>query len=355
MILKTLTLSGFRNIESARVEFDEGVNILCGNNAQGKTNIMEAIRFFSECRSFRGASDKEMILSGEKFASVFAEFEKNGRTQTAEVRFFSEKRRELYLNDCKVQPKEFMGNFNSVLFYPEQLTLIKNGPDNRRRFMDVSVCQIRPVYYTLLSQFSRVLQQRNALLKSGDTLTLDIWDERFAKLSFLVTKTRENYLSKLEKHAAPIANEISGGAENMTLRYTPSFEAEDENDLYTELVNNRERDRELGYTSVGAHKDDFETYLNGKNVKIYGSQGQQRSCVMSFKLAEAEILSDTVGEYPLVLLDDVFSELDTGRRNYITGKIVGKQVIITSCDPIPMLTDSNLIFVENGSVHSVPV
>ncbi|MBQ2880887.1 MAG: AAA family ATPase, partial [Clostridia bacterium] len=134
MFLQTLTLSGFRNIENAHVKFDEGVNILCGNNAQGKTNIMEAIRFFSECRSFRGASDKEMILSGHLKANICAEFEKNDRTQTAEVRFFSEKRREIYLNDSKVLPKEFMGNFNSVLFYPEQLTLIKNGPDNRRKF-----------------------------------------------------------------------------------------------------------------------------------------------------------------------------------------------------------------------------
>lgn len=351
MFLRSLDLTSFRNIESAHVVFDEGVNILCGDNAQGKTNIMEAIRFFSECRSFRGASDKELILSDHKFANILAEFEKNDRTQSAEVRFFSEKRREIYLNESKVLPKEFMGNLNSVLFYPEQLTLIKNGPDNRRRFMDVSVCQIRPVYYTLLSQFTRVLQQRNALLKSGDLLTLDIWDERFAKLSFLVTKTRENYISRLESFAAPVANEISGGAEMLKLKYVPSFEASDENELLSELEKNRERDKELGYTSVGAHKDDFETYLNGKNVKIYGSQGQQRSCVMSFKLAEAEILAETTGEYPLILLDDVFSELDIGRRNYITGKILGKQVIITSCEPILSLPDAKLIPVKNGKVE----
>lgn len=351
MFLRSLDLTSFRNIQSAHVIFDEGVNILCGNNAQGKTNIMEAIRFFSECRSFRGASDKEMILSGQNFSNIIAQFEKDGRPQSAEVRFYSEKRREIYLNESKVVPKEFMGNLNSVLFYPEQLTLIKNGPDNRRRFMDVSVCQIRPVYYTLLSQFSRVLQQRNALLKSGDISTLDIWDERFAKLSFLVTKTRENYIIRLEQFAAPVANEISGGAEELKLKYVPSFYANDENELFSELEKNRERDRELGYTSIGAHKDDFETYLNGKNVKIYGSQGQQRSCVMSFKLAEAEILAETTGEYPLILLDDVFSELDIGRRNYITGKILGKQVIITSCDPIPLLKDSNLICVKEGRIE----
>ncbi|MBQ2720954.1 MAG: DNA replication and repair protein RecF, partial [Clostridia bacterium] len=201
-----------------------------------------------------------------------------------------------------------------------------------------------------LSQFSRVLQQRNALLKSGDLATLEIWDERFAKLSFLVTKTRENYISRLESFAAPVANEISGGAEILKLRYVPSFDAENETELFCELVKHRDRDKELGFTTVGAHKDDFETYLNGKNVKIYGSQGQQRSCVMAFKLAEAEILAETSGEYPLILLDDVFSELDIGRRNYITGKILGKQVIITSCDPIPSLPDANLIEVKNGVV-----
>lgn len=350
MRLISLELNGFRNIKASRVVFDEGVNILCGKNAQGKTNIIEAVRFFSECRSFRGASEKEIIRSGDTAANVTAEFEKENRVQTAQVRFFTEKRREIYLNGGKVQPKELIGKFNSVLFYPEQLTLIKNGPDNRRRFTDVSVCQIRPVYYSLLVQFTRVLAQRNALLKSGDVRTLDIWDERFAKLSFLVTKTRENYISKLEKYSAPIASEISGGKEELKLRYVHSCYAENESEIFDMLVKNRERDRELGYTSVGAHKDDFETYLNDKNVKIYGSQGQQRSCVMAFKLAEAEIIGEVCDEYPLILLDDVFSELDTDRRNYITERIVGKQVIITSCDPIPSLTDANLIHVENGGI-----
>ncbi len=351
MILKTLDLQNFRNIESARVEFREGVNILYGNNAQGKTNIIEAIRFFSECRSFRGASDKEIIMAGRNAAYIEAEFEKEDRLQNAEVRFYDDKRREIYLNGGKTGPKEFLGKLNSVLFYPEQLSLIKNGPDNRRRFIDLSVCQLRPVYYTLLSRFSRVLLQRNALLKNGDYQTLDIWDERFAKLSFLVTKTRENYLQRLEGHAVPALREISGGTEELRLKYVPSFEATDENDLYNELVRTHDRDKELGYTTVGAHKDDFESYINDKNVKIYGSQGQQRSCVMAFKLAETEIVGEMNGEYPLILLDDVFSELDTGRRDYITGKIKGKQVIITSCDPIPSLPDANLIYVENGTVR----
>lgn len=353
MILNALNLNSFRNIEAARAEFRDGVNILCGNNAQGKTNIIEAIRFFSECRSFRGATDREIIMSGRNTAYIEAEFDKEDRSQTAEIRFSGEKRREIFLNGGKMLPKEFLGNLNSVLFYPEQLSLIKNGPDNRRRFIDLSVCQIRPVFYTLLSRFSRVLMQRNALLKSEDLQTLDVWDERFAKLSFLVTKTRENYLLRLEEHAVPAVKEISGGTEDLSLRYVPSFEAEDENDLYYELVRNRERDKELGYTSVGAHKDDFETYINGRNVKVYGSQGQQRSCVMAFKLAEAEILGEMNGEYPLILLDDVFSELDTGRREYITGKIRGKQVIITSCDPIPSLPDANLIYVEHGTVRNM--
>ena len=174
MFLRSLDLTSFRNIESAHVVFDEGVNILCGDNAQGKTNIMEAIRFFSECRSFRGASDKELILSDHKFANILAEFEKNDRTQSAEVRFFSEKRREIYLNESKVLPKEFMCNLNSVLFYPEQLTLIKNGPDNRRRFMDVSLSQTYKDYFYTLSKYNKLLQSRNKTLKSnfGDQQSL---------------------------------------------------------------------------------------------------------------------------------------------------------------------------------------
>jgi DNA replication and repair protein RecF len=350
MILKSLELKNFRNIPYAKAEFEDGVNILYGKNAQGKTNIMEAIRFFTECRSFRGANDRELIISGETKAEITAVFEKDGREQTAQVRFDAEKRRELYLNGAKTIPKEFIGTFNTVLFYPEQLSLIKNGPDNRRKFVDISICQLRPVYYSLLSRFSRTLQQRNALLKSGDIRTLDIWDERFAKLSFLVTKTRENYISRLEIPSAASVKEISGGKEELSLKYIPSFQAEDEEEIFCELEKNREKDGELGYTSVGAHKDDFETYLNGKNVKIYGSQGQQRSCVMAFKLAEAEITGETRGEYPLILLDDVFSELDTERRDYITGKIMGKQVIITSCDPITRIDGAKKIYVESGTV-----
>ena len=350
MVLRSLELNNFRNIRSASVSFEDGVNILYGNNAQGKTNIIEAIRFFTECRSFRGASDRDIILSGESKAEITVVFDKDGREQTAQIRFDSEKRRELYLNGAKLAPKEFIGSFNSVLFYPEQLSLIKSGPENRRRFADISICQLRPVYYSLLSRFTRTLQQRNALLKTDDTRTLDIWDERFAKLSFLVTKTRENFIDRLQTFSGISVNEISGGKEKLSIKYVPSFYAENESELYSELEKNREKDAELGYTSVGAHKDDFETYLNGKNVKIYGSQGQQRSCVMSFKLAEAEITGDTRGEYPLILLDDVFSELDSERRNYITGKIMGKQVIITSCDPVTAIDKAKKIYVEAGNI-----
>ncbi|MBR5721104.1 MAG: DNA replication and repair protein RecF, partial [Clostridia bacterium] len=169
-------------------------------------------------------------------------------------------------------------------------------------------------------------------------------------LSFLITKTRKNFVLRLEEFAKQYVKDISGGKEELSLKYVPSFDAEDENALYCELVKNRERDFEYGNTNAGAHKDDFETFLNGNDVKKFGSQGQQRSCVMSFKLAEAEITGDTRGEYPLILLDDVFSELDTSRREFITGKIMGKQVIITSCDPISSMENANKIYVENGGV-----
>lgn len=350
MILKSLELNSFRNVLHAKVEFKDGVNVLYGNNAQGKTNIIEAIRFFSECSSFRGANDRELIMSGKNRAVITAVFEKDGREQTVEVRFDAEKRREIYLNGAKTSPKEYIGSFNTVIFFPEQLSLIKNGPENRRKFADTAIYQLRPAYYSLRSRFERTLHQRNALLKSGDMRTLDIWDERFAKLSFLITKTRKNFVLRLEEFAKPYVKDISGGKEELSLKYVPSFDAEDENALYRELVKNRERDFEYGNTNAGAHKDDFETFLNGNDVKKFGSQGQQRSCVMSFKLAEAEITGNTRGEYPLILLDDVFSELDTSRREFITGKIMGKQVIITSCDPISSMENANKIYVENGGV-----
>lgn len=355
MIIEEIELQNYRNIKSQKLEFSPNVNILYGDNAQGKTNIIEAVRMLSTCRSFRGAADKELILHGDNEtecalnANISSVFEKNNRKYTGEIKIYGEKRRELLLNGAKVPSKEFIGNFNSVIFYPEQLGLIKNAPEGRRHFIDLSICQIRPVYISLLSQFSRVLIQRNAVLKSGDTRTLFVWDERFAKLSSLITKTRTEYLKRLSLKAENTAYEISDGKEKLELIYKPSFE-KDENALLEELEKNIERDKELGYTSIGAHKDDFETRINGANVKIYGSQGQQRSCVMSFKLAETEILYDVYGEYPLVLLDDVYSELDPFRRAYITEKIKGKQVIITACEKIEFSDNVKAFNIKEGKV-----
>lgn len=334
MYIKKIELENYRNIFSLSLDLNPGVNVFVGDNAQGKTNIIESIWLFSACKSFRTTNERDMIMSDKENSVVTGTFEKNGRDYKAEIKLSRQKRREITLNGIKVRPKELLGQFASVLFFPEHLSLIKDGPEERRKFLDFSISQIKPRYYDILAEYNKVIAQRNRLLKDEypDIGVLDIYDMKAAKLSCIISKTRSTYTAKLEQKAKDVMAEISGGKEILSLGYETEATSFSEAEMLEILRKNRETDLRVGYTSVGAHKDDLRIYINDMEAKNFASQGQQRSCVMSMKLAEAEMLYELYGEYPLILFDDVFSELDMYRKNYITEKIRGKQVIVTTCD-----------------------
>lgn len=350
-------MENFRNIESQFLEFDDGINIFAGQNAQGKTNIIEALWLFATCKSFRPAKDKDFIMFGREKSVIKTEFSKNDRNFKQEIRFFEQKKKELFKNKVKVKPSELIGGFTAVLFFPEHLNLVKSGPEERRKFLDLAISQVKPRYYDTIGEYNKVLAQRNYLLKSqrDDIMeTLDVWDIKLSKLGAIIAVTRESYLKKMEKSAGNVLSEISSGRENLKLRpitfCQSDIREEKEEELYKLLKDSLNDDLRYGYTSFGPHRDDFLVEINDLAARVYASQGQQRSCVMSMKLAEAEILKEVTEEYPIMLFDDVFSELDSYRKSYITEKIKGKQVFITTCEECEETQkfDSSKIFRVSG-------
>lgn len=352
MILKSIALRDYRNFISEKVEFCEGSNIISGKNAQGKTNLMESVWLFTSGRSFRTPNEKEFIRNGCDSASVTGVFSRNGRDYEAELRFFDTKTKQIHINGIKVKQGEMLGKFPAVLFFPEQLSLIKSGPDVRRKFLDMSISQIKPRYYEVLSEYNRVLAQKNHLLKNADGAnidTLEIWNARQAKLSSIISNTRRTYCEKLTGNALKYLAEISGDTETLTAEYTVSGETNDEYELFEKICKLKSEEIHSGYSQIGAHKDDFDLFINGSSSRRFASQGQQRSIVLCLKLAEADMIEEAHGEYPLLLFDDVLSELDEQRKDFITNRIKGKQVIITSCD-VPDGVGDKVMRVENGKI-----
>ncbi|MBE6890413.1 MAG: DNA replication/repair protein RecF [Ruminococcaceae bacterium] len=352
MILKSIALRDYRNFTSEKVEFCEGSNIISGKNAQGKTNLMESVWLFTSGRSFRTPNEKEFIRNGCDSASVTGVFSRNGRDYEAELRFFDTKTKQIHINGIKVKQGEMLGKFPAVLFFPEQLSLIKSGPDVRRKFLDMSISQIKPRYYEVLSEYNRVLAQKNHLLKNADGAnidTLEIWNARQAKLSSIISNTRRTYCEKLTGNALKYLAEISGDTETLTAEYTVSGETNDEYELFEKICKLKSEEIHSGYSQIGAHKDDFDLFINGNSSRRFASQGQQRSIVLCLKLAEADMIEEAHGEYPLLLFDDVLSELDEQRKDFITNRIKGKQVIITSCD-VPDGVGDKVMRVENGKI-----
>ena len=355
MFCKSLSLHAFRNLQEQHLEFVDGVNIFMGRNAQGKTNMIEALWLFSGCKSFRPGNDRDFIQFGMDGGVIRNEYEKNGRVIESEIRFHREKRREIYRNGAKIKLGELIGGFNSVLFFPEHLALIKSGPEERRKFLDFAISQVKPRYFSLTNEYMKVLAQRNYLLKSGHGdiyQTIDIWDRKLAHISSIIAVTRKSYLEKLNRYSEKIMDDISNGKEKIELSllsYTGAESVEKaEEACYGKLKENFHEDLRSGFTSVGSHRDDIGIAVNGLAARTYCSQGQQRSCVMAMKLGEAEILHEMVDEYPVMLFDDVFSELDSIRKEYLTEKIKNKQVFITTCEEQKTVSNARIFHVESG-------
>lgn len=356
MKVRSLELKNFRNLNDINIFPDEGVNIIYGENAQGKTNILESVWLFSGLKSFRGAKDNELIRFNESFARMKCCFEDSKRENKAEIKI--ETRRSVKLNGVQLKsPAEIMGKFSAVVFAPSNMTLIKDGPEQRRKFIDAAICQIKPVFAPVLAEYNRLVKQRNSLLRDVQFASalldmLDVLDERLAFTGEEIIKERKEYLSLISPAAGEIYSGLSGGREEISLSYIKKGGEKEERPLSAILKENRKYDIINKTTSAGPHRDDIEIKLNGIPVRSYGSQGQQRSCAVALKLAEASVIEAVTGEQPVILLDDVMSELDNSRQDYILNHIKDRQVFITCCEPstIMRLCSGKTFNIEKGNI-----
>ncbi len=341
MKIKGIEIKNFRNIESLNLTFDD-VNIIWGENAQGKTNLLEAIYLFTGSKSFRGAKDKDLIKFGSDFAVLKIDFESGERGQNAEL--IIKERRAARLNGVKKKsPAELGSEIKAVIFSPVHLSMVKDGPAERRKFVDGALCQIKANYFSVLKNYNRSLEQRNAVLKdiaiNADLKSmLYVWDAALAKEGAKIIYQRQKYIEAILPFAKEIFSGLSGGKEEIDLKLSGEFEyagltqSEIESKLKSALAEKQHIDIINKITKTGPHRDDVEILINGRSARLFGSQGQQRSCVLALKLAEASLLKSMTQEEPIALLDDVMSELDEGRQDYILNHIKNWQVFITCCD-----------------------
>ncbi|MBQ6119965.1 MAG: DNA replication/repair protein RecF [Clostridia bacterium] len=341
MTVNRIEYKNFRNIEALTLEPAEGVNVIYGENAQGKTNLLEGIWLFSGLKSFRGAKDAELVRFGCGFGRLKMAFTAGGREQKADITV--ETRRKARLNGVELPScTGLIGACSAVVFSPTFLNIVKNGPEERRRFLDAALCQVKPGYAPLLAEYNRLVRQRNSLLKDVQFEPalldmLDVIDERMAQAGESLIKEREAYIEMLVPAAKTIHDGFSGGREEMSVCYVRKDDSGENRPLSDILKTNRRNDILNRTTSAGPHRDDIDIRINGISARNFGSQGQQRSCAVSLKLGEAAVMRDVTGGQPAVLLDDVMSELDSGRQDYILNHIKGWQVFITCCEPSTVL------------------
>lgn len=332
MKITQLELSDFRNYERLSVSFDDALNILYGDNAQGKTNILEAIYLCGTTKSYKGSKEKEMIrLSGEE-AHLRLSLEKKGIPHQIDLHLKKNKPKGVAIDKFPIKKTaELFGLIHLVFFSPEDLGMIKNGPDKRRRFLDLEICQLDQSYLYALAGYNKSLVQRNNLLKqisykSDLADTVGIWDAQLAEYGRQLIRARKKFISELNEILPEMNEKLSGGKEHLLLKYEPSVSEED---FETKLAMNLERDLILKSTGCGPHRDDFGFYLGKEDLKVYGSQGQQRTAALSLKLTELALVKNKIKESPVLLLDDVLSELDRNRQNYLLDSISEMQTIIT--------------------------
>ena len=330
MIIKSVYLENFRNYDNQKIELGKGKNIFFGFNGQGKTNIIEALYYFCTCKSFRSIHDKDVIKFEKNYAHIRIDFEDNKRENTADI-YITDKK-SVKVNGVNIEKlSEIIGMINMVIFTPEHLNLIREGPGIRRSFLDILISQIRPLYFKHLMNYYKVLKQRNNILKNKRMLsTIDVWDEKLVQYGTKICEYRKEIIEELNRHI----KKYKSDNEEFVIEYDPSVKNDytDPENFLKQLKDGLERDIEKGITIVGPHRDDFDVTLNKKSLKKYGSQGQTRTGVLKIKLAECEIIKSVTNEEPILLLDDVLSELDENRRNYFLSNIEERQVIITCTD-----------------------
>lgn len=344
MIIKKFRAENFRNIEKCDIEFSPGVNLFYGKNAQGKTNVVEAIYYFSRGKSFRGREDKELVMFDKPGFRIRIDYNSNLGDESLEYAVFG-KERLRKKNDYKINKvTEMVGSFKAVLFYPDDLGLVKNGPEERRGFLNVAASSCYAPYIKYYSNYKKALENRNFILKMMqkgmpiDINELDSWSDSLAEYASYIYLFREDYVKRLTNYAGKILKDISDGNEELSLLYESSIPSgiEDRNRVKEEykkvLSTSLDREVAAGVTLFGPHRDDIDIQINGKSARSFASQGQQRSIVLALKLSEGEVIKEICGEYPVFLFDDVLSELDERRKKYLLSEIGERQIIITCCD-----------------------
>ncbi len=360
MKVKSLFIEDFRNIEQAEIFFSPEVNILYGNNAEGKTNALEAIYYFARGRSFRTPRDADLIRFGEKEFKIELHYADKEREKKLSCRIGSHVR-ERKKNGVPFQRvSDMMGEFRAVLFCPEHLSLVKGGPEERRSFLNIALSQCYPFYVQKYAAYTKILENRNALLKMAqkgmpiDQDEIGVWSEKLAFYASELYRYRKDYIALLSGFAGDIMQRISDERETLSLLYDADIsEGEDPYTVYLrKLKENLVKEIAAGYTLYGVHRDDIELLLNQKSARVFASQGQQRSIVLTLKTAEGEASRHLFGEYPVFLFDDVLSELDYRRRRFVMEHAREKQIILTSCYGLEGETEGNRIEVKGGQYAS---
>lgn len=341
MRLNSLQLVNFRNYDNLHLEFNKKVNLLVGRNGQGKTNIVESIYMLAFGKSFRTNKDKEIIKFETENLYVGGSFSKEHTNGLIEIGI-SKNKKGIKVNKIHIQKiHELLGNINVVIFSPEDLRLVKEGPKERRLFIDKEISQIMPKYYSYLTNYNKILFQRNQLLKSKylDNALLEVYDESLARYGSYIYILRRDFIKKIAKVANNMHKNLTDGIEDLSITYKNQMGINDEDTVDTvydkfleKLKSNREQDMETRTTKYGLHKDDLNIFVNGLDVRLYGSQGQQRTASISLKLSEIELIKNEIGEYPILILDDVFSELDETRQKLLVDNLSVVQMFITTAE-----------------------
>ena len=336
MYIDEIKLKNFRNYRSQEIKLEKGINLFYGNNAQGKTNIIESIFLCSMGKSFRARRDKELINFEAQDASIEIKYTKKDRE--GNIKYIISEDKNILINNIQIKKmSEILGNINIVLFSPEDIYIIKDGPSNRRKFLNMMISQLRPNYIYTYNLYLKTLEQRNNYLKNitvenkNDDL-LDIYDEKLAEYGVIINKYRDEFINKIKEKIEEIHKKVTKEKETIKLKYIS--DCFDKEKFLKDLKINRKQDIEKGHTSLGVQRDDIYFFINTKKIDVYGSQGQQRTSILSLKLAELEIIKDETGEYPILLLDDFMSELDEERRLNFLKNIENTQIIITCTDDI---------------------
>ena len=354
MNIKSLKLQNFRNYQNAQISFSEGVNSLVGKNAQGKTNLIEAIYFACIGKSFRTNKEKELIRWGDDFSQITLCASNDIRQKEIKVSLFRGSKKSVKMDGLVIKRiGDVLGEVPIVFFSPDELRLVKESPEERRKFMNIDISQTNKKYFYLLSRYEKILDNRNKLLKSTPNKdivlqTIDIWNKALAAAGVKIARERAEFVQRIAPFA-DMANKYISNGETLRVEYN-GVNVENEEQYISKLEKSFEKDFKLGYTTFGVHRDDIDIYLNDVEVKNFGSQGQQRTAALALKLAELEIIKQATGEYPVLILDDVFSELDSGRRVRLLKFTSRCQTFITTTDED--FCEGKIIKINDGKLEN---